>query len=187
MMKSMVSDSKESEELIKGYNKHIAIIETITKRVRDDFKQKKKDKEKTRKERLEENRVRSKPAFTKLTSPKRKYQRKKKETPHIIPEEFMIKPSEPEPELPDPSLDEIRLEYRKYRATLEPEPPIEITPKMTEKKKNVLYDIETFQDPVEVQLFLRQRMQLREFMLENPYEHITYYSFYGFSIEHSQR
>jgi hypothetical protein len=27
MMKSMVSDSRESEELIEGYNEHIAIIE----------------------------------------------------------------------------------------------------------------------------------------------------------------
>jgi hypothetical protein len=31
MMKSMVSDSKESDELIEVYNKHIEIIETVTK------------------------------------------------------------------------------------------------------------------------------------------------------------
>jgi hypothetical protein len=49
-----------------------------------------------------------------------------------------------EPELPDPTVEEINHEYRKYRATLEPEPPIEITPEMKEKKKNALYDIETF-------------------------------------------
>jgi hypothetical protein len=108
MMKSMISDSKGSEELIEVYNKHIAIIETITKRFTDDFKQKKEDKKKTRKERLEEKRVRNKPAYAKLTSPKRKYQRKKKETPYIIPKEFMIMPFEPEPELPDPSVEEIK-------------------------------------------------------------------------------
>jgi hypothetical protein len=43
---------------------------------------------------------------------------------------------------------------------------------MKEKKKNALHDIKTFQNPVEVQVFLRQCMQLREFILENPYEYI---------------
>jgi hypothetical protein len=59
MMKSMDSDTKESEELIEEYNKHITIVETITKQITDGFNEKKEKREKTRKERLEEKRVRN--------------------------------------------------------------------------------------------------------------------------------
>jgi hypothetical protein len=82
----------------------------------------------------------------------------------------MIIPSEPEPELPDPSIEEIKREYRKYRANLEPEPLIETTPEMKEKKRMHYMILKSFKNPVEVQVFLRQCMQLREFMLGNPYE-----------------
>jgi hypothetical protein len=171
IMKSMYLNDKGSEELIENYNKHITIVEAISKKITDDFNQKKEQRKITRKERLELKKIRDIPAVAKLELRKKQMQRKKKEIPYVIPEEFMIKPTEPQDELHDPSIEEIQQEYRKYRASLQPEDPVEITPEMKENKRGVLENIEIFKDPIEVKIFLKQLKQQREFLLEHPFEH----------------